>query len=312
MSFRNLVSGPIGDVTFIIGFAAFFTVPLFIYVLLVAMGRRELPAISAGGAGRRLLGPVLIGYYYWMLGPLLRFVGKAGIRPNQITAAALGGAALTAAAIATGHFALASTLLIADGTLDIIDGQVARSSRRMSASGAFFDSTVDRVSDGLVFGGCVIYYARTPVVYLALFVMIATFTVSYARARGETLGVFRPEGLLQRAERITILGIALAFSPIVGHRDEGFVPHPFYGVTVSALCLLALLGTVTAVARIRWTMARLDAAGETTSSASGTSGALAPPLRAPRQQPAFAALNPSEALGSAAGEGARLFRQRIP
>jgi len=165
--------------------------------------------------------------------------------------------ALTAAAIATGHFALASTLLIGTATLDIIDGHLARAKRMSTASGAFLDSTIDRICDGLIFGGCVVYYAGTSMMYICLVVMIMSFTVSYARARGETLGIVGAEGLMQRAERITILGVSLAFSPIVGHHLEGFVKHPFYGLTAAALCLLAFLSATTAVARISWTMARL-------------------------------------------------------
>jgi hypothetical protein len=63
---------------------------------------------------------------------------------------------------------------------------------------------------------------------------------------------------MQRAERITILGIALAFAPFFGHRAEGYIAHPFYGVTAGALCILAVLTTVTAATRIRSTMERLD------------------------------------------------------
>jgi hypothetical protein len=94
--------------------------------------------------------------------------------------------------------------------------------------------------------------------YVSLLVMIMSFTVSYARSRGETLGVRGAEGLMQRAERITILGMSLAFAPFIGHRMEGLVPHPLYAVTAVALCLLAILNTTTAIARIRWTMSQLE------------------------------------------------------
>jgi CDP-diacylglycerol--glycerol-3-phosphate 3-phosphatidyltransferase len=246
-----------GDAIFMTGFIAFFVLPFLCYLGLYATGAIELPAGKQGGAGRRLLGPLLIGYYYWLLGPLFRFVNGTGLRPNQITIASLGAAAITAAAIATGHFALASTLLIAGATLDIVDGQLARAKKLSTASGAFLDSTLDRICDGLIFGGCVVYYAGTPIMFVALLVMIMSFTVSYSRARGETLGVSGAEGLMQRADRIVLLGISLAFSAFVGHRTEGFVPRPFYGVTAGALCLMAVLNTITVVARIRWTMRRL-------------------------------------------------------
>jgi CDP-diacylglycerol--glycerol-3-phosphate 3-phosphatidyltransferase len=253
----GLLSGPGGDFAFTICFVTFFGLPFLAYLLLAAFGAVELPAHKRVGSGRRLLQPLFVGYYYWLLDPVFRFTERTSLRPNQITIASLMTSALAATAIASGHFALASTLLIGAATLDIIDGHLARAKGLATASGAFLDSTIDRICDGLIFGSCVVYYAGTPMMYVCLAVMIMSYTVSYARARGETLGIVGAEGLMQRAERITILGMALAFSPIVGHHLEGFVAHPFYGLTAAALCLLALLNAATAIARISWTMARL-------------------------------------------------------
>jgi CDP-diacylglycerol--glycerol-3-phosphate 3-phosphatidyltransferase len=250
-------SGPAGDVAFIMGFIAFFALPFLFHIGLLSVGASKLPVWKESGAGRRLLGPMLIGYYYWLLSPVFRFVSRTRLKPNQITLASLGAAALTALAIGTGHFALASTLLIAGATLDVIDGQLARSKQMTTVSGAFLDSTIDRICDGFIFGGCVVYYAGTPIMYVSLLVLVMSFTVSYARSRAETLGIVGVEGLMQRADRLTILGIALAFSPVFGHSAEGFIAHPFYGITAGALCLLAVLNTVTAAARIKWTMERL-------------------------------------------------------
>jgi len=219
-----------GDVIFMIGFAAFFALPFVTYLGLVASGAVQLPAGKEGGAGRRLLGPVIIGYYYWLLGPLFRFVNGTKLTPNQITIASVGAALVTGAAIATGHFSLAACLLIAGATLDIVDGQLARAKKLSTKSGAFLDSTLDRVSDGLIFGGCVVYYAGTPMMLVSLVVMIMSFTVSYARARGETLGVSGAEGLMQRAD---------------------------------ALCIMAVLNTFTVVSRIRFTMRALDEGAKT-------------------------------------------------
>jgi CDP-diacylglycerol--glycerol-3-phosphate 3-phosphatidyltransferase len=240
------------------GVVAFFGLPFLAYLLLVWMGALKLPPRKTTGSGQRMLGPVFVGYYYWLLGPVFRLVARTSLRPNHITLASLGLSALTAATIATGHFALAATLLIAGATLDIIDGHLARAKNLSTTGGAFLDSTVDRICDGLIFGGCVVYYAGTLFMYVSLLVMIMSFTVSYARSRGETLGIRGAEGLMQRAERITILGMSLAFAPFVGHRMEGLVPHPLYAVTAVALCLLAILNTTTAIARIRWTMGQLD------------------------------------------------------
>ena len=108
-----------------------------------------------------------------------------------------------------------------------------------------------------MFGGCVVYYEGTVVMYAALVALVMSFVISYARSRAETLGLTGAEGLMQRADRITLLSIALAFSPLVGHHVEGFVARPIYAVTAVALFIMALLNTGTAIARIVWTMKQL-------------------------------------------------------
>ncbi|HEX3903138.1 MAG TPA: CDP-alcohol phosphatidyltransferase family protein [Polyangia bacterium] len=252
-----LMSPEVSDIAFLAGFVLFFLLALLTYAVRVRLGLSTLPPMRAGGAGRRLLAPLLVGYFYWLTKPVCRLAVRSGQSASFFTALGLVGALLTAIAVATGHFALGSMLLIATGALDVMDGEVARALHLSSPRGAFFDSTIDRVADGLMFGGCVVYYAGTVVMYAALVALIMSFVISYARSRAEALGLPGAEGLMQRADRITLLSIALAFSPLVAHRVEGFVPHPLYAVTAVALFLMALLNTVTAVSRIVWTMQRL-------------------------------------------------------
>jgi phosphatidylglycerophosphate synthase len=246
------------DVAFLVGFVLFFTIPLLIYTVRVALGFSTLPPARARGAGRRLLAPLLIGYFYWLTKPMCRLAIRSGQSASFFTTLGLVVALLTAIAVAMGHFGLGSALLITTGALDVMDGEVARAQRLSSPRGAFFDSTIDRVSDGLMFGGCVVYYAGSVVMYAALVALIMSFVISYTRARAEALGLAGPEGLMQRADRIALLSIALAFSALPAHRMEGFVRHPVYGVTAVALFLMALLNTGTAIARIHWTMAQLE------------------------------------------------------
>jgi len=245
------------DLPYLIGFVSFFTIPFIVHCVRVWRGAVRLPATRSKGAGGRLFGPLFISYYYWLMRPVFQAVGRTRITPDQVTLLTLVGAAAAAVAIATGHFALASALVIGGGTLDIVDGQLARTKNMASTAGAFLDSTIDRVSDGLVFGGCVVYYAGTPIMFVALAVLVLSFTVSYARTRGEMFGVTGSEGLMQRADRLAVLGMALAFSSFFGHRAEGLVPHPFYAVTAGALCLLAVLNAITACRRIVWTVRQL-------------------------------------------------------
>jgi phosphatidylglycerophosphate synthase len=247
-----------GDLLYLLGFVGFFAVPFLVYLSLLWSGAIDLPPSRQKGAGRRLFGPLFIGYYYWMMSPVFGLALRSDLTPNHITILTFVVAVVAAVSIGSGHFALASALLIVGGSLDIVDGQLARAKRMTSLPGAFLDSTVDRICDGLIFSGCVVYYAGTPIMLVSLVVLIASFTVSYARSRGEALGIFGSEGLMQRADRLTVLGIALALSPFFGHRAEGFVPHPFYWITAGSLCLLAVLSIVTAFTRIVWTLNQLE------------------------------------------------------
>jgi phosphatidylglycerophosphate synthase len=245
------------DLMFLVCFSAAALIPFATYICLWLLGIESLPAAKEEGAGRRLLGPLFVGFYYWLLDPFLSLAKRSGLTPNQFTLASLVASFPTGVSIATGHFALAAVLLIIGNTLDLVDGHLARSKGLVSKAGAFLDSTVDRVCDGMILGGFAVYYAGTPTMFAALTALIMSFATSYARARGEALGVSGSEGLVQRADRLVILGLALALSPYLGHRAEGFVAHPSYAVAKAALWLLATLSAFTAASRVLWIMKKL-------------------------------------------------------
>jgi CDP-diacylglycerol--glycerol-3-phosphate 3-phosphatidyltransferase len=245
------------DKIYALGFTAFFALPLMGYLALLTAGRVTVPAAKAKGAGRRIFGPLFIGYSYWMMRPVFRVAEVSGLKPDHITLISALAAAVTAAAIAMGHFALASALLIGGSSLDMVDGQLARAKNLETPGGAFLDSTIDRLCDGLIFAGCVVYYSGTAMMYVSLVALITCYLVSYARARSESLGLYGAEGLAQRADRIVMLGIAMAFSPLVAQQQEGLVSHPRYWVTALTICMLAVVNTATAASRIAWTRRQL-------------------------------------------------------
>ncbi|HEX7508512.1 MAG TPA: CDP-alcohol phosphatidyltransferase family protein [Polyangia bacterium] len=245
------------DLMFLVCFSAAALIPFATYICLWLLGVESLPTAKEEGSGRRLLGPLFVGFYYWLLSPFLSLAKRSGLTPNQFTLASLVASIPTGVAIASGHFALAAVLLIIGNTLDVVDGHLARSKGLASKAGAFLDSTVDRVCDGMILGGFAVYYAGTPTMFAALTALIMSFATSYARARGEALGISGSGGLLQRADRLVILALALALSPYLGHRAEGFVPHPTFAVAQAALWLLAALSSFTAASRVLWIMKKL-------------------------------------------------------
>ena len=101
---------------------------------------------------------------------------------------------------------------------DGIDGQMARMLGRKSTWGAFLDSSLDRIGDGAIFGGIVLFYAGPGHSQfwagIALGALVMGQVTSYVKARGEALGVTVRGGLAARADRLLLLLVAAFFSGI--------------------------------------------------------------------------------------------------
>ena len=120
--------------------------------------------------------------------------------------------------IALGHLRLGGALLIVAAGLDALDGAVARQAGKPTQFGAFFDSTLDRVSEVAIFGGLLWYYATLGQNVDALFSFVAlsgSVMVSYTRARAEGLGIECKVGWFTRVERsiLTIAALILGVMP---------------------------------------------------------------------------------------------------
>src|ERR1700740_24928 len=134
---------------------------------------------------------------YWIGeggGWLLRHVGSGlscpGLTPNMFTFLGLAVNSWAAALFAMGKFRQAAAVLFLAGFLDMADGQVARRVGRVTAFGAFLDSTLDRYSDLALYMGLVVYYTligRPFYMMLAAVAMASSFMVSYSRARAESV-----------------------------------------------------------------------------------------------------------------------------
>jgi len=150
-------------------------------------------------------------------GPVGRKLQRFGITADMLTATGLVSAAATAVAVGSGHLHLAIVLLVLTGLHDLLDGPVAKASGTSSMRGAFFDSVTDRVSDALILGGVAWYLVSTHPGHLVLLpfaILGATTLVSYQRAKAESLGISAKGGLMERAERMILLGIGF-LSPVV-------------------------------------------------------------------------------------------------
>ena len=136
-------------------------------------------------------------------------------------------------------------MLFLAGFLDMADGQVARRVGRVTAFGAFLDSTLDRYSDLALYMGLVVYYTligRTFYMALAAIAMASSFMVSYSRARAESLIPSCKVGFMERPERLVLLiigGVARRMAPV--------------------LWVIATISTITVIHRVVYTWRELRA-----------------------------------------------------
>ena len=195
------------------------------------------------------------------LDPVTILLTRLGIGPDVMTVAGLLLSILAALLFFEGYFRLAAGVVALSGVCDILDGELARRSGRRSRFGAFLDSTLDRLSDGLVLSGIAGFYLghltkmvldptlavdaisrgleiqTWEVVSLtAVLAMVGSFMVSYTRARAEGLGLECRVGWFERPERMILLIVAALF---------GVGP-----VMSAALVLLTLLSFATAAQRV--------------------------------------------------------------
>jgi CDP-diacylglycerol---glycerol-3-phosphate 3-phosphatidyltransferase len=144
-----------------------------------------------------------------LIRPLARFLSAMRVRPDALTATGWAFSLCAAVLFAVGYTKTAGAVMLFAGLFDALDGAVARESGRMSAFGAFLDSTLDRFSEAAIFVGVIFFYAASQP-YAALLAGVAmTFSLmtSYTRARAEGLGLDCEVGLLERAGRVVILSL---------------------------------------------------------------------------------------------------------
>jgi CDP-diacylglycerol--glycerol-3-phosphate 3-phosphatidyltransferase len=185
-----------------------------------------------------------------LISPLARLLIKGGVHPNAITTVGTLLVIVSGVAFGVGAIRWAGLLLLLSGILDLLDGQVARQGGKSTTFGAFYDSTLDRIGEGAVFSGLIFYFLSGPLpsvlkpraVAAGLVALVASFLVSYTRARAEALGVENKVGIAPRAERILLLGLPALFLG-AGPGRPGVVL--FWIVAV-----LALVSAITVIQRV--------------------------------------------------------------
>ena len=186
--------------------------------------------------------------YLRLVDPLADALAVRGVNPNAITMLGTGCSVAAGAMFAFGHISIGGWVLGLTAVFDVIDGLVARRSGRETRFGAFFDSSLDRISDGAVLGGLTVFWATAggrhsvAMVVVCLSAIVGSFLTSYTRARADSLGLDAKVGLIQRPERVVLLAAPQAFFGLA-----------FDGAVLKFIVLfLAVTSWITVVQRIAY------------------------------------------------------------
>lgn len=146
-----------------------------------------------------------------ILNALVRLLARLNPNPNLLSLIGLGINVLAAVLYGYGQFFYAGLVMIFANIFDLLDGRVARLTGRVTRFGAFLDSSLDRLSDMLVFLGIIIFYSRDTEYHSTLYAaltgaaLIGSVMVSYTAARAESLIPKCDVGFLRRPERVVLL-----------------------------------------------------------------------------------------------------------
>lgn len=218
---------------------------------------------------------------YKIIDPFVRLLVKIGFTPNLVTIVGfllnLGVAAVLVVGAEKSnrgdlsYIGWAGGLILFAGLFDMLDGQVARVGKMSSSFGALLDSVLDRYSELFMFLGICYYLVAHHYFISSLFAfigLIGSMMVSYTRARAEGLGIECKGGLMQRPERVVLVGTTalacgIAAQYIGGDFKffvRGFRFHVFETMSIFTipLTILAILTNVTAFRRLMDAKAALD------------------------------------------------------
>lgn len=197
--------------------------------------------------------------------PVGAAIGRAGVTPNMVTISGFLVTVIAAVVISQGRLLLGGLILVGGSVLDMLDGAIARATGKGSKAGAFLDSTLDRLSDAVVYVGLIWYYAAGQGVSvitvgsdvgfeysephflgagLALAGLVLSLMVSYVKARAEGLRFDCNVGIAERPERIFLVCGGLILD-----------------LLIPALVLLVAASAITVVQRFVhvWRRARMPA-----------------------------------------------------
>jgi len=174
---------------------------------------------------------------------------ESRLTPNAISMTGLFLNVVAAALVVPGWFIPAGLAFIVGSLMDTLDGRYSRMSGKGTPFGAFLDSTLDRIAEGIVLTGVAAWFAKEGdqiAVAACVLAVLLSLMVSYTRARAEALGVECKVGIATRPVRVVILSAGLLLA-----EGLGFLPVELLAASVYVLAALSLVTVIQRIAHVR-------------------------------------------------------------
>ena len=182
---------------------------------------------------------------------------ESRLTPNAISMTGLVLTLAAAALVTQRLFVLAGIAFIVGSVMDTLDGRYSRMSGKGTPFGAFLDSTVDRLEEGIVITSVAAYFSSQVddlAVGAVVLTVLGSLMVSYTRARAEALGVECKVGIATRPVRVVILSVGLVFAT-----GAGVLPFGLLEAAIYLMSALTLYTMVQRVLHVRRQLARAQA-----------------------------------------------------
>src|ERR671936_1217458 len=170
---------------------------------------------------------------------------ESRLTPNAISLTGFALCVVAAVLVWEEYFFLGGIAYIVGSICDTLDGRYSRMSGKGTSFGAFLDSTLDRIEEGIVLAAVAAYFAARGddlAVAAVVITVLGSLMVSYARARAEALGVECKVGIATRPVRVVILSAGLVFARGASLGD--------FQLLAPAIYAMAVLTAITAVQRV--------------------------------------------------------------
>ncbi len=223
-------------------------------VYALSAARRSGDPHEVANRGSFALGGFVRSWFFWFVRPIEVVSLALGLSPTAFNILGVAFGVGAGVSFGLGYVNLGGWGVLMGGVADVMDGRIARARGIADQRGAFLDSTLDRFAEvGAFVGLAVLFSDSTLALSLTVAALGGSLLVSYARARGESLGVLCNLGVMQRAERLMLIGFGGILDPAVS-AWAGWAP----GTLLIGLVAIVAVGTVgTAVFRTVWIAKRL-------------------------------------------------------